>query len=190
MATLESKDMYEEGLKIPILKLFEGGVLNASIFEFIRANIRVPEKVLGDIRAQLIANHICSRGLINAMDEYEMTELADLSAEIVTRTETSLRKQIKNLPDGTFNNKVTLPPIPGCIDQVEICVSVKIFDDEILIDYSGSSGEVDSAINCTLTMTKSYSSYPIKLALDPTVPNNAGALVPINVIAPEGSVVN
>ena len=71
MATLESKDMYEEGLKIPILKLFEGGVLNESIFEFIRANIRVPEKVLGDIRAQLIANHICSRGLINAMDEYE-----------------------------------------------------------------------------------------------------------------------
>ena len=70
---------------------------------------------------------------------------------------------------------------------MEICVSVKIFDDEILIDYSGSSGEVDSAINCTLTMTKSYSSYPIKLALDPTVPNNAGALVPINVIAPEGA---
>lgn len=190
MATLESKDMYEEGLKIPILKLFEGGVLNESIFEFIRANIRVPEKVLGDIRAQLIANHICSRGLINAMDEYEMTELSELSSEIVTRTETSLRKQIKNLPDGTFSNKVILPPIPGCIDQVEICVSVKIFDDEILIDYSGSSGEVDSAINCTLTMTKSYSSYPIKLALDPTVPNNAGALVPINVIAPEGSVVN
>jgi len=114
----------------------------------------------------------------------------DLADEIITRTDTSLRRRISALPNGVYRNKVRLPKIPNTEQRVDIQVAVHIKNDEMLIDFSGSSGEVSAAINCTLPMTKSYSCYPIKLALDPEVPNNAGALQPITVTAEEGSIVN
>ncbi len=84
----------------------------------------------------------------------------------------------------------TLPPIPRCPDEINIKVAVTIRDGGITIDYAGTSGEVGAAVNCCLNMTRSYSAYPFKLALDPEIPNNAGGLRPITVLAPEGSVVN
>ncbi|MBT5944537.1 MAG: hydantoinase B/oxoprolinase family protein [Rhodospirillaceae bacterium] len=190
MSTLESKDMYEEGLKIPILKLFDAGQRNETVFEFIRANIRVPDKVLGDLRAQLVANNVCARGLNAMLDEYSLDGLEELGAEVIERTESSLRRKIAALPDGAYRNDVVLPKIPGCDDEIEIKTLVTVAGDEVTIDYSGSSGEVGAAINCSYNMTRSYTSYPIKLALDPYVPNNDGGLRPIKVIAPEGTIVN
>ena len=190
MSTLESKDMFEEGLKIPILKLFEAGKLNETVFEFIRANIRVPDKVLGDVRAQLVANNICARGLKKLLDEYDLEGLEELGSEVIQRTETSLRRKISALPDGAYRNDVILPEIPGCEDKIEVKTLVTVAGDEVTIDYTGSSGEVGVAINCSYNMTRSYTSYPIKLALDPYVPNNDGGLRPIKVIAPEGTIVN
>jgi N-methylhydantoinase B len=101
-----------------------------------------------------------------------------------------LRRKIAALPDGVYRNRVRLPKIPNTEQRVDIEVAVHVKGDEILLDYTGTSGEVSAAINCTLTMTKSYSCYPIKLALDPEVPNNAGALQPVSVKAEEGSVVH
>ena len=190
MSTLESKDMYEEGLKIPILKLSEAGKLNETIFEFMRANIRVPDKVLGDVRAQLVANNVCTRGLKALLDEYDLDGLEELGAEVIERTESSLRRKIAALPDGAYRNDVRLPKIPGCDDEIEVKTLVTVAGDEVTIDYSGSSGEVGAAINCSYNMTRSYTAYPIKLALDPYVPNNDGGLRPIKVIAPEGTIVN
>ena len=190
MATLESKDIYEEGLKIPILKLYREGELNATVYEFIRANTRVPEKILGDLRAQLIANNVCTRGLLRLMEEYGLPGISELANEIINRTEASLRRKIAQLPSGTYRYAVRLPPIPGCKERVDIKVAVIIDGDSIVLDYRGSSGEVGAAVNCCLNMTKSYSSYPIKAALDPEVPSNHGALLPITVVADEGTVVH
>lgn len=190
MSTLESKDLFEEGLKIPVSKLYSGGELNETIFDFIRANTRVPEKILGDLRAQLVANHVCERGLHKLLDEYPLGGLERLAHEVVNRTERSLRDKIAQLPQGTYHHQVTLPPIPGVKQAIIIKAAVTIAGDEITIDYTGSSDQVTAAINCTPNIVKSYSSYPIKLALDPTVPNNDGSLRPITIIAPEGSVVN
>jgi N-methylhydantoinase B len=190
MSTLESKDIYEEGLKIPILKLYDKGKLDATIYDFIRANIRVPDKVLGDLRAQLVANYITSRSLQNLLTEFDLPGVQELADEIITRTDSSLRRKIAALPNGIYRNKVRLPKIPNTEQRIDIEVAVHIKGSEILIDYTGTSGEVSAAVNCTLTMAKSYSSYPIKLALDPEVPNNAGALQPISIKAEEGSVVN
>ena len=190
MSTLESKDMYEEGLKIPILKLFDAGQLNETVFDFMRANIRVPDKVLGDVRAQLVANNVCSRGLKALLEEYRLDGLEALGAEVIHRTESSLRRKIAALPDGSYRNEAVLPKIPGCDDDVVVRIEVRVAGDEVTIDYTGSSGEVGAAINCSYNMTRSYSAYPIKLALDPCVPNNDGGLRPIKVIAPEGTIVN
>lgn len=190
MSTLESKDLFEEGLKIPIIKLYDAGKLNETIFEFIRANTRVPEKILGDLRAQLVSLNVCSRGLLNLMSEYQIDNLEALAEEVIGRTEASLRARIAQLPDGTYHNDVTLPPIPGVKEAIRVKAAVTVAGDEIIIDYTGSSPQVTAAINCTINIVRSYSSYPIKLALDPSVPNNDGGLKPIRIIAPEGSVIN
>ena len=190
MSTLESKDMYEEGLKIPIMKLYESGRLNEAIFQFIRANIRVPEKVLGDLRAQLVANNVCTRGLVAMLEETGLEDLGELGAEITARSERSLRAKIAKLPKGTWHSEALLPPLPVTGEQIMIRVALTIADDQVTIDFGGTSGEVRAAVNCTLNMTRSYSAYPIKLALDPDVPNNDGCMRAITIIAPEGTAVN
>ena len=190
MSTLESKDMFEEGLKIPVLKLFKDGVLDQTVFAFIRGNVRVPEKVLGDVRAQIAANNVCIAGILTMLDEYRLEELMSLGQELISRTERSLRRKIAELPDGIYRNHVTLAPIPGLAEPVVIKAEVRISGDSLTVDYTGSSGEVGVAINCSMNIARSYSAYPIKLALDPSVPNNEGGLRPITLIAPEGSLIN
>ncbi|HWK97781.1 MAG TPA: hydantoinase B/oxoprolinase family protein [Pseudolabrys sp.] len=190
MSTIASKDIYEEGLKIPVMKLVERGQLNRTIFEFITANTRVPEKILGDVRAQMVANHVCARGLKVMLDEYKLDSLEGLAQEIIARTEKSMRRRIAELPDGAYRNDVILPRVPGVDTDIIIKCEMRIEGDGITIDYTGSSGEVGAAVNCCYNMTRSYTSYPFKLALDPGVPNNDGALNPITIIAPVGSIVN
>ena len=190
MSTLESKDMYEEGLKIPIMKLHEGGRLNEAVFQFIRANVRVPEKVLGDLRAQLVANNVCARGLVAMLRETGLRDLGALGAEITARSERSLRAKIARLPDGTWHSEALLPPLPVTGEQILIRVALTIAGDQVTIDFDGTSGEVRAAVNCTMNMTRSYTAYPIKLALDPDVPNNDGCMRAITIRAPEGTAVN
>jgi N-methylhydantoinase B len=133
---------------------------------------------------------VCTRGLKALLDEYDLDGLEELGAEVIHRTESSLRRKIAALPDGAYRNDVVLPKIPGCDDEIEVKTLVTVEGDEVTIDYTGSSGEVGAAINCSYNMTRSYTAYPIKLALDPYVPNNDGGLRPIKVIAPEGTVIN
>lgn len=191
MATTESKDMYEEGLRIPMMKLYRGGQLNRSLETILRANVREPDKVFGDIRAQVIANNVCERGIAKLLEDYGIgrAELDALSSEIVNRSEASLRRKIAELPNGTFENHVRLPPI-GQVTDIDIQVAVTIRDDEIEVDYDGTCGEVPAAVNVTFNMTRSYSMYPIKTLLDPEVPNNEGCFRPVTVRAPEGSLLN
>jgi N-methylhydantoinase B len=190
MSTLESKDMYEEGLKIPIMKLHEAGRLNEAVFGFIRANVRVPEKVLGDLRAQLVANNVCARGLQAMLAEARLPDLSLLGADITARSEASLRRKIAQLPKGTWRSEALLPPLPVTGEQIHIKLALTIEDDQVMIDFAGTSGEVRAAVNCTMNMTRSYTAYPIKLALDPGVPNNDGCMRAIRIVAPEGTAVN
>jgi len=190
LATLESKSIYEEGLRIPIVKLYDAGRLNRTVFDFMKANLRVPDKVLGDVQGQLVANHVCSRGLVRVLEEYGLEGLEDVGREIMQRTDASLRNKIRSLPEGTYRNSVRLPPFLQCPGEIEIKVAVTIRDGSVLIDYDGTTGEVGAAINCVFNMTRSYSAYPIKLAFDPSVPNNDGCMRAIAVAAPEGSLVN
>lgn len=191
MATTESKDMYEEGLRLPMLKIYRQGQMDPAVRDIIRANVREPDKMLGDIRAQIVSNNVCARGLVAMLDDYDLTPetLEELSAEIGDRAERSLREKISQLPDGVYRNAVTLPTI-GNVSGIQVKVAVHVIGDRIVVDYEGSSPEVAAAVNVTFNMTRSYSMYPIKLALDPAVPNNEGSFRPVTVKAPEGSLLN
>lgn len=191
MATTESKDMFEEGLRLPMIKLYSAGRFDPAVQEIIRANVREPAKMLGDIRAQIVSNNVCARGLVTMLDDYglDRDSLRELSTEIAGRAERSLRQKIAQLPDGVYTNEVTLPTI-GNVSGIRVKVAVQVHGDEITIDYDGSSPEVAAAVNVTFNMTRSYSMYPIKLALDPDVPNNEGSFRPVTVRAPERSLLN
>lgn len=190
LSTLESKDMYEEGLKIPIMKLVHAGSMDDAIFRFVRANVRMADKVIGDINAQVVANTICAKGVQKMIREYQFSDLALLARTIVDLSEASMRNRIRELPNGVYRNAVKLPSVGGLKDGIDIHVAVTVSGDAISVDYDGTSGAVEAAINVTLPFTISYTTYGIKVLLDPNVPNNAGCLAPITVTAPRGGLLN
>ncbi|WP_064745393.1 hydantoinase B/oxoprolinase family protein [Pseudonocardia acaciae] len=188
-ATIESRDMYEEGLKIPLTKLYAAGEPVEPVFEFIRANVREPDKVIGDLRAQVSANALMTRRVIEFLETTGRTELTTLGAEITARSEASMRAAIATLPDGTARREISMT-IPGLPEPVLVRLALTIAGDELTLDFTGTSEQVPRAINCTLNMTRSYAFYILKCLLDPLVPNNGGCMRPVVITAPEGSVLN
>ncbi|MFN9805863.1 MAG: hydantoinase B/oxoprolinase family protein, partial [Betaproteobacteria bacterium] len=106
MATTESKDMFEEGLRLPMLKFYSNGKFDPAVHALISANVREPAKMFGDIRAQIVSNTVCGRGLVSMLDDYNLDAdaLRELAAEISDRAEASLREKIAQLKDGTYRN--------------------------------------------------------------------------------------
>jgi N-methylhydantoinase B/oxoprolinase/acetone carboxylase alpha subunit len=190
LATLEGRDVYEEGLQIPIVRLYREGNADESVFDFIRANVREPDKVVGDIRAQVTATHAAAKRLVAIMDDAGLDALESLGDEIIARSEGSLRRAIALLPQGEFASSMVLDGVGGLSQPVALKLRLVIRGDEVLLDYAGTSAQVSRAVNVTLNMTRSYSVYPLKCLLDPGVPNNEGCLRPIRVDAPVASVLN
>ena len=190
IATLESRNVFEEGLKIPITRLYHRGEPSKIAFDFIRANVLEADKVIGDVRAQVAACHAAARRLLDTLTELNETDLVPVGDEIIHRSAASMRAAIAELPKGTYRSEMTLHDIAGHPDPLTLKLAVHIKDGEIELDYEGTSDQIARAVNVTLNMTRSYSAYPIKCLLDPTVPNNAGCLAPLVIKAPEGSVLN
>ncbi|MBL8702158.1 MAG: hydantoinase B/oxoprolinase family protein [Alphaproteobacteria bacterium] len=190
MASIDSRDMYEEGLKIPILKLYEAGRRNDTVFAFLAANVRSADRVQGDLRSQVIATNVCAAGIRRMIGEYGFADLDALGDAIMGLAEHSLRRRIATLPDGIYRHALRLPPVGARQVSIELTLALEVRGDSLIFDYTGSSPEVEAAVNVALPMTVSYSVYPAKVALDPTVPHNHGCLRPITVIAPPGSVLN
>jgi len=189
-ASPESNDIYEEGLKIPITKACMGGELNEELFKIIASNVRVANQVIGDIRAQINANESMNRLLIEFIKKENLENLKELTKEIITRSERSMRAQISAIPDTTASCELVLDNILKGLRPVHIKVEVSVRGSDIILDFAGTSDQVPKAINCPYNMTRSYAMYPVKCMLDPEVPNNEGCLRPIRVLAPEGSILN
>lgn len=187
-ATTESRDNYEEGLRIPVCKVYRAGVVNADVLAFIRANVRSSDKVIGDLRAQFAANHVAAERLRAMCEEQGWDDLARLADEIVGRTEALTRAEITKIPNGVYRHEAPIDAIDG--QPLVIRTAVHVVDDEIVVDYAGTSPQVERAINATLTYTSAYTVFALKCLLAVSVPMNEGVLAPLRVIAPEGSIVN
>jgi len=185
----DNHDVHEDGLFIPLVKLYSGGVLNEAVMEMIRWNVRTPDEVTGDIRSQIAANHVCAEKICQMLDEYEMDGLDDLADEIIGRTEKSMREAISRVPDGVYRAEGIIEQMEGKGDVV-IRVAVEVKGDGILVDLAGSSPEVDWGGNVVYNFTYAYVFMAMKSMLDPDIPNNDGCAAPISMTAPEGSVVN
>ena len=182
-------DVYEDGLFLPLVKLYEAGVPNEAVFEIIRWNVRTPNAVIGDIRSQLAANHVCAEQLCRMLEEYGLEGLDDLAEEIITRTETSMRAAIEKIPDGTYRAQGIVEQMAGKED-VRLAVAVEVSGSDIAVDLEGSSPHVDWGGNVVYNFSYAYVFMALKSMFDPDLPNNDGCTRPISVRAPEGTVVN
>lgn len=182
------KDLHEEGLFFPILKLYDQGEPNHTLFDIIRSNVRQPEMVLTDIEAQIAANHVAERRLLSFMNEYGLESLDELAATVQGRAERAMREAIEAIPDGAYEAE---EPVEGLGDPLMLRVRIDVRGSDIYVDYAGSAPQtLGGGINCTLTYTRAHTVYPLKCLLTPGVPNNEGCFRPIHVEAPERSILN
>ena len=185
----DNHDVFEEGLFIPLVKLYDAGRLNQGVLDMIRANVRTPEQVNGDIRSQIAANYVCAEQIVRMLQENKLESLDDLAEEIISRSEQSLRAAIAKVPGGTYRAECAIEQVEGQPDVVIKC-AVGIEGSDIVVDLTGSSPQVDWGGNVVYNFTYAYVHMAVKSIFDPDVPNNDGAAAPIRLIAPEGSVVN
>lgn len=182
-----SRDVFAEGLFLPIMPLVLQGEINQWLMKLLCANSREPEKLEGDVYALIASNEAGGKQLSSMMEEYKLASLDDLSDHILLSSDKSMREAIAQLPKGTWSHKVT---IDGFADPVEIAATLKIDGEKIYIDFSGTSGVSKYGINCPICYTDAYTSFGVKCLVAPRLANNAAVLARIIVTAPEGTIVN
>ncbi|HEX2227812.1 MAG TPA: hydantoinase B/oxoprolinase family protein, partial [Candidatus Binatia bacterium] len=183
----EAREVFEEGLRIPIMKLFDRGVANQVLMQIVRTNVRQPDEVIGDFYAQTASNDAGGRALLEMMDEFGLDSIDPVGEEIVRRSESAVRAEIAKLPAGEWSNETWSD---GFEEPIVIRCSVKVAGDEIFIDFSGSSAQSTRGINVVANYTHAYASFAIKAAICPDVPHNEGSFRPVHVSAPAGSILN
>jgi N-methylhydantoinase B len=182
-----STEVYQEGLRLPICKLYEAGRLNELIVEIIRTNVRVPEQVMGDVMANVSCNEVGGRELLAFMDEYGLEDLRELSAAIRSQSERAMRAKIREFRDGTYRNRIK---VEGFGEPVEFVVRVDVKGDSVEIDFDGTSGCVRAGVNVPICYTNAMGLHAIKSLTLPSIPNNEGSVAPIKVKAPPGCILN
>ena len=183
----DATDVYQEGLWIPITKLESAGEPNEQLLELLVANVRAPTEVLGDVQAQIAANRVGADSLVRYLHDFDLPDLDQLGAEILTRSERGMRETIAGLPDGRYSKTIHTD---GLDEPVTIACVVEIRGDHINIDFAGSSPQARRGINVVLNYTHAYASYALKCAISPEIPHNDGSFQPVSVTAPEGSILN
>ena len=183
----EAHEVYEEGIRIPIMKLFDRGEPNHELLKIIRANNRMPNETVGDLYAQAACNAVGAASLLHMMDEFKLDSIDPLADAIISRSEQALRNAIRHLPNGRYENEVWSD---GFEEPIRLHVAVTVEDEEVYIDFAGSSPQSRRGINVVLNYTHGYASFAIKAAICPEVPHNEGAFRPVHVTAPRGSILN
>jgi N-methylhydantoinase B len=183
----EAREVFEEGLRIPIMKLFDCGRANHILMQIVRANVRQPDEVIGDFYAQTACNDAGGRALLEMMEEFGLDSIDAVATEIISRSENAVRAEIRNLPMGEWTSETWSD---GFEEPILIRCTVRRAADEVFIDFAGSSPQSTRGINVVLNYTHAYASFAIKAAICPDVPHNEGSFRPVHVSAPPGSILN
>ena len=187
----DSTEIYQEGLRIPPLKLYQRGERNEALFALIESNVRVPVKVFGDLRAQLAACHIAEQAIHEMAARYGEAKLAQYMTELVDYAERMTRAAISDLPDGVYDFLDHIDDDGIDVGRpIPLKVAITKQADRIAVDWTGSSPQVKGAINNTLSYTKSASYCAIRSILPQNIPTNEGVFRAIAVTAPEGTIAN
>jgi len=185
-----AKEIFDEGIRLPPVRLYRGGELNEDVLTFIRSNVRLPETMAGDILAQAAANLAAQRGVRRVARRFGPDVLLGYMREIVDYTERRTRQEISRLPDGRFEFEDYVDDDGNSDEPVLVRAAVTISGDRLTVDFTGSSPQRAGPVNAAFAVVQSAVFYVLRCLIDPTIPTSSGCLRPITVIAPEGSVVN
>ncbi|MEM9438934.1 MAG: hydantoinase B/oxoprolinase family protein [Pseudomonadota bacterium] len=181
----DGNEVYEEGLLIPIMKFAERGEVDRSLISIIRANVREPDPVVGDIYSLAACNQAGDRRLQDMMGEFRIDDLEGLADFIMTTSQKATLKRIKALPDGVYENSMQVDGYDASVDMV---VKLTVEGDKLKVDFDGTSGPSRFGVNVPMVYTRAYACYGLKCAIAPEVPNNTGSLEPFEITAPDGCI--
>jgi N-methylhydantoinase B len=183
-------ECFQEGIRILPIKLYKEGKPNEDVFRIIEANVRVPEKVVGDMKAQVNANFVGGMRILEMLENYGLEELNNYIDEILDRSEAAMRESIRNIPDGDYPFQDYLDDCGEGTEPILFNVTVRIKESEAIIDFAGSSPQTESGLNSMLNYTRAYAYFALKCLTEPFIPQNGGCMRPVQVTAPEGSFFN
>lgn len=181
----EASDVTEEGLLIEPTKLYVDGERSDEVEEAIRSTVRLPNQMLGDLEALRSANAVGAARLRETVSEFGRETVERVAEEVLDRSERALRESLVDVPDGTYETAVEFD-VADLSPRIEVAVTVA--GDDLIVDYTGTSGTVDGGINCPFGNTRSVTQYVVKCMLAPDLPNAEGFFRPIDVRAPEGCI--
>ncbi len=184
------RDVFEEGLWIPIVKLMRAGERNEDAWKFILSNVRQPDHMAGDLHAQMASAAVGAQRLGALCDQHGLDDIEALADEIIDRSRAATQQGIRELPAGTYRSSALLDLADGSRIEIVCALTVDTDAGEITVDYTGSSEASPWGINVVKNYTHAYTTFTVRSVLNPEIPNNHGSLEPIKMIAPEGSIVN
>ena len=187
----DSTETYQEGLRIPPVKMYDRGEPNETLFRLIEKNVRVPDRVFGDLRAQLAACHIAETAFLRLLERHGVEQVGDWMRELIDYAERMTRAAVRALPDGEWSFEDWIDddgvdygtPIP-------LKVTLRKSGDTLVADWTGSSPQVKGAINNTLSFTKAATYTCVRSILPADIPNNEGFYRAVDVVAPSGTIAN
>ncbi|MCQ9154951.1 hydantoinase B/oxoprolinase family protein [Acidomonas methanolica] len=183
----DGRSIFEEGLQIPLMRLARAGIINDDLLAILRANVRTPLQVEGDVMSYIAANRSGAERIGRMMAEFALQDLDALGAHIITRSREATERAIAALPEGSWRAELQLD---GYDAPITLRAALHVCGGELVLDYDGTDPVVDRGINVVLNYCRAYSVFGLKTVIAPDVPNNAGALDPFRVVAPEGSILN
>ena len=183
----DAREGYEEGFRIPVMKLVERGRLNRDLIDLIRANVREPDQVVGDVHSLAACNDTGIARLLDMLDELGDESLEAVAGFVFERTRTATRAAISKVPAGVYSNTMT---VDGYDAPVTLAVTLRVGDEAIHGDFTGTSPVSSYGVNVPLTYAQAYLTYGMLCALSPGLPNNAASLAPFTVSAPLGCILN
>ena len=183
----DANSIYEEGLYIPIMKFIDKGKVNKTLIQIIKANVREPDQLTGDLFALAACNEIGQRRLLDMMQEFKINNLKSISNFILEKSYRATVEKISKLPN---ESALGLMTIDGYDSPITIQIKVTIYDKKIVCDFTGTSPVDKKGINVPLVYTKAYTCFALKCAVAPNIPNNAASLLPFETYAPDNSIVN
>ena len=192
LGSQESREVYEEGILIPLCHLYLQGRENRELVALLRMNSRLPDELIGDLRAQMAANHVARERVmqLSRVRRLGREDIVRITSEIIDRSSRAMRTAIAAIPERVLQGSMLLDDFDTDGNRLELRMALRRRGDRIEVDFSGTSKQVAKPINSVLNYSRAYVFIGLKMAVAPGLPANEGAIACLDVIAPEGSLVN